>query len=139
MTDHQVLVDQLIRDEGLRFKPYLDSVGKWTIGVGRNLSDVGISHGEAMILLEHDLDEVLTDLAMFPWFVDLDPVRQRVLCNMRFNLGPARFRGFKRTLRLVSEGDYVRAAGAMRESVWATQVKSRATRLIASMISGIDS
>ena len=41
------IYDQLRRDEGVRFKPYQDTVGKWTIGVGRNLSDKGINWVEA--------------------------------------------------------------------------------------------
>lgn len=45
------LKEELIRDEGLRLKPYRDTVGKLTIGVGRNLDDVGITKDEAMHLL----------------------------------------------------------------------------------------
>ena len=30
-------------NEGLRSKPYVDTVGKVTIGVGRNLTDRGLS------------------------------------------------------------------------------------------------
>lgn len=37
------LQEQLIRDEGVRKFPYKDTVGKTTIGVGRNLDDVGLS------------------------------------------------------------------------------------------------
>src|SRR5688572_26548191 len=98
-THRQKLVDQLLLHEGLRLKPYPDTKGKITIGVGRNLSDKGITHSEAMLLLDHDLDECITDLASFPWFAGLDPVRQRVLIDMRLNLGPTGFRSFKRTLR----------------------------------------
>ena len=137
-TDRQVLVDQLIVHEGLRLMPYVDTVGKVTIGVGRNLTDNGISHAEAMLLLDHDLDEAMTDLSTFPWFAALDPVRQRVLVDMRFNLGPSRFRSFKRMLRMVSEQNYQQAAASMRASLWAQQVKSRATRLIAMMQAGVD-
>ena len=35
--------------EGRRLKPYTDTVGKLTIGYGRNLTDVGISDEEARI------------------------------------------------------------------------------------------
>ena len=112
MTQHQTLIDQLIQHEGLLLKPYMDTVGKITIGCGRNLSDVGISHAEAMMLLDHDLDAAVADLASFPWFATLDAVRQRAVCDMRFNLGPSRFRSFKRMLRMMSEGDYPRAAAA---------------------------
>ena len=33
---------QLKAHDGLRLKPYRDSVGKLTVGVGRNLDDVGL-------------------------------------------------------------------------------------------------
>lgn len=44
--DMAMLLSELSRDEGRRLKPYLDTVGKTTIGVGRNLTDVGISEDE---------------------------------------------------------------------------------------------
>ena len=50
--DTDKLLSDLVRDEGLRLRPYADTVGKTTIGVGRNLTDVGISHDEALALLE---------------------------------------------------------------------------------------
>lgn len=139
MTDRQALVDQIIQHEGLRLRPYTDTVGKTTIGVGRNLSDVGISNAEAMLLLDHDLDEAITDLVgSFPWFVTLDPIRQRVMADMRFNLGASRFRGFQRMLRAMSEQDYPLAAAAMRKSLWYSQVKQRGKRLVHMMLTGED-
>ncbi len=42
------LRQMLIRHEGLRRKPYRDTVGKLTIGAGRNLDDVGITREEAL-------------------------------------------------------------------------------------------
>ena len=138
MTDRQRLVEQLLLHEGLRLKPYTDSVGKLTIGVGRNLTDKGISKAEAMTLLDHDIDECVTDLATFPWFAGLDPVRQRVLVDLRFNLGPKGFRSFARTLASVEQGDYVTAGEQMLQSRWASQVSFRADRLARMMRSGLD-
>ena len=136
-TDRQMLVDELVRDEGLRLKPYLDTVGKWTLGVGRNLSDKGISSREAFDLLDHDLNECVADLAgEFPWFVKLDAVRQRVVVNMRFNLGPSRFRQFKQTIAAIAAGDYVKASEQMLKSKWASQVGQRAQRLARMMATG---
>lgn len=139
MSDRQRLVDDLIRDEGLRLKPYMDAVGKITIGVGRNLSDVGLSSREVMDLLGHDIDEAVTDLATFPWYLTLDEVRQRAMTNLRFNLGPRRFRDFKRMIRAMSDGDYQKAGAAMRDSPWYDQVKARATRLVSMILTGKDS
>ena len=43
--------EQLMIDEGFRSKPYSDTVGKLTIGYGRNLDDVGITRNEAFQML----------------------------------------------------------------------------------------
>lgn len=138
MTDRQKLVDQLVQHEGLRLKPYTDTVGKLTIGCGRNLSDKGISSREAFDLLDHDIDEAITDLGTFPWFSGMDPVRQRVLVDMRFQLGATGLRGFRKMLAACGRGDYASAAREMRASQWAQQVPTRAARLIAMMRTGAD-
>jgi lysozyme len=138
MTDRQKLVAQLRMHEGVRSKPYMDSVGKITIGVGRNLSDVGLSDDEIQVLLDDDINEVIRDLTTFPWFPDLDPVRQRVLCDLRFNLGPVRLRGFKAMLRYMSEADHPAAARALQASLWYTQVGTRGPRLVTMLRTGDD-
>lgn len=137
-AEWQALTHQLILHEGLRLKPYLDTVGKWTIGVGRNLTDVGISDAEASLLLEHDLHRCLEDCETFLWFHSLDPIRQRVIVDMRFNLGAAGLRKFTNTLAAVARGDYDAAATGMMKSLWARQVKRRAVRLAEMMRTGVD-
>lgn len=133
------LIEQLLFHEGLRLKPYRDTVGKLTIGVGRNLDDKGITQEEALHLLENDIHEVEAKLRQaLPWIQDLDEVRYRVLVDMGFNLGVAGLLKFKRTLRFVETGNYASAAGAMLESKWARQVKARASRLASMMATGHD-
>ena len=127
----------LIRDEGMKLKPYRDSTGVLTIGVGRNLDANGISTGEAYYLLDNDLDHAIKAcVAKLPWFVTLDPVRQGVLVQMAFNLGIAGLLGFKQTLAAVKRGDYATAAAQMLRSKWAKQVKERASRLAKQMETG---
>lgn len=131
------LREQLILDEGLRLKPYRDSVGKLTIGVGRNLSDVGISMHEAMLLLDNDVDAVEDDLDQrLPWWRGLSEARQLVLANMCFNLGIGRLMGFKNTLAAIKVSDYAAAADGMLASKWAGQVGKRAHRLAKMMREG---
>ena len=73
------LHEMLIRHEGLRLKPYRDTVGKLTVGVGRNLDDVGITREEALMLLNNDIAEVRREVKRaFPWFTRLNLVRQNV-------------------------------------------------------------
>lgn len=128
------LIQQLYTDEGLRLKPYVDTVGKITIGVGRNLSDIGISATEAVALCNHDLDTVEGDLTgRFPWWTTLSEERQEVLANMCFNMGIGKLFGFQNMLTALKAGDYETAAAEMMASGWATQVGDRAKRLAARM------
>lgn len=135
--DVATLMAELKRDEGVRLKPYRDTVGKLTIGAGRNLDDKGISAVEATILLANDIEEVCAALdAELPWWRDLDGVRQRVLANMCFNVGIQKLLTFANTLAAVKAGDYLRASQAMMASKWARQVGPRAIRLATMMRDG---
>jgi lysozyme len=120
----------LLEDEGLRLKPYRDTVGKLTIGIGRNLDDVGISEGEAHFMLVNDITAVQVALHENIRFYDDLPERvQIVLQNMAFNLGVHGLLQFKKFLVFLSEGDWQNASIEMLNSRWAGQVGKRAIRL----------
>lgn len=135
--DMPTLVAELKRDEGVRLKPYTDTVGKLTIGVGRNLTDVGISDDECTFLLESDINRTIAALdRSLPWWRNLTPVRQRVLVNMAFNMGMTGLLTFKNTLAAMQNGSYAAAAAGMLASKWAMQVGARAERLADMMRTG---
>jgi len=126
------LVRDLVRDEGMRLKPYTDTVGKVTIGVGRNLDDVGISETEALDMLDADIDRSIEDLERnLPWLFERPEPVQRALVNMCFNLGWPRLSGFRNMLAALEAGDYDRAAAEALDSRWARQVGARAERIAA--------
>jgi lysozyme len=131
------LYDVLKRDEGLRLQPYRDTVGKLTIGYGRNLDDVGISLGEAEVMLKNDVRKADAEAAKYVWFDGLDEARQAVVICMIYNLGPKGFAGFKNTIASIAAGNYDDAASRMLQSKWATQVGNRAYRLAAAMRTGV--
>jgi lysozyme len=132
-----LLAQELTRDEGIRSKPYLDTVGKSTIGVGRNLTDVGLSDDEILMLLKNDIDRVLDELdRVLPWFRSMSDNRQRCLANMSFNLGLPTLLQFKATLGAMQAGRYDDAAAGMMDSKWARQVGQRAVRLAQMMREG---
>jgi len=131
------IIEQLKRDEGVRLKPYQDSVGKLTIGVGRNLDDVGITPDEADLLLANDVAHASKMLEQsLPWTQGLDDARLGVLLNMTFNMGIGSLMQFRTTLGKIQSGDYAGAAKAMLDSKWAEQVGGRAYRLSIQMESG---
>jgi lysozyme len=124
-----VLINELIRDEGLKLKPYRCTAGKLTIGIGRNIEDRGISKPEAMMLLNNDIDIIEGELdRAIPWWRELDEPRQRALVNMAF-MGVPRLMGFKRMLAALKDKDFRIAADEALRSQWAGQVGRRATRV----------
>ena len=132
------LREQLIKHEGLRLKPYKDTVGKLTVGVGRNLDDVGITHDEAMQMLTNDITRVANEVEKaFGWFKSLDTVRQDAILNMVFNVGLPRFLGFKKMLEALRVQRYSVAAKEALDSKWATQVGPRSKDIAIMLEKGI--
>lgn len=124
------LIDVLVRHEGLRNKPYEDTSGHLTIGVGRNLDSLGLSDDEIYYLLKNDIRRCETELDnSFRWYKDLDQVRQEAMINLCFNLGITRLRKFKLALRAMEVKDYEDASDEFLDSLWATQVGQRAVEV----------
>jgi len=133
------LRNQLMRDEGIEYELYLCTEGKQTIGVGRNIEDLGISHDEAMYLLDNDINRILKEMkrhSSFRMFADLSDNRKIVICNMVFNLGITRFLKFKRMIAALNLQKYDIAATEMLDSKWASQVGNRAQNLASLMREG---
>ena len=136
MQINQIILD-LERDEGVRLKPYLDTVGKTTIGVGRNLTDNGITAAEARVLLQNDLFRVANELdRVAPWWREMSQLRQNALVNMAFNLGLPRLLTFKKMMLALENGNFETAWAEAMGSKWAAQVGERANRIADSFIKG---
>lgn len=131
------LAAQLVIDEGKRPRIYVDTVGKITGGVGRNLTDRPFSDDEIALMLSNDITSAEADLDRnLPWWRTLTDARQNVLANMCFNMGIDRLLGFKNTLRFIQTHQYAAGAEGMLDSKWANQVGQRAIRLAEMMRSG---
>jgi lysozyme len=66
--NRQLLAQELLRDEGLRLKPYRCTAGALTIGVGRNLDARGITEAEARFMLANDMEDVWRGVVQaLPW------------------------------------------------------------------------
>lgn len=125
------VVSDLVRDEGYRQYPYRCTAGRLTIGIGRNIDDVGISRTEAEFLLQQDIASSTSDLrTIFTEFGTFPDDIQRVLINMRFQLGFKRFRAFKKMIEAVRNRQWPEMVRQMKDSSWYKQVPDRAKRLI---------
>jgi lysozyme len=124
------LREDLIAEEGVRLKPYLCPAGKTTIGVGRNLDDVGITQDEAMEMLDNDIDRVNAQLAKaLPWLETKSPDVQRAIANMTFQMGIGALLKFKKMLAAIQARDYNAARREALNSAWAKQTPQRAKRV----------
>ncbi len=113
------------RHEGRRRRPYKDSEGVLTVGVGHNL-EVEImarswSDSEIDRLLGGDIAAAAagakTLVSAAAWR-GLGAARREVLVEMVFQLGRSGVRGFRRFREALEAGDFEWAAGEMLYSKW---------------------
>ena len=116
----------LIKHEGLKLKPYKDTRGILTIGVGRNLEDNGIEQDEALYMLKNDIKKAKQELReIFEGFNKLPDNVRLVLIDMIFNLGETRFLKFKHMISAVKNKDWKNMIKEMKDSKWCKELKNR--------------
>lgn len=123
--------------EGLNLKPYECPTGYITIGYGRNIQQNGITIAEAEMLLDNDIDRVITELEKWlSVFNELSENRKAALIDMSYNLGFNKLFQFRNFLAALQKKDFELAAKEMLDSKWAAQVGNRATVLANMMKEG---
>lgn len=109
----------LATDEGVKNKPYRDTVGKLSIGIGRSLEDVGISSDEIALMLDNDINRAEAGARrLVRDFDGLTDARKCVVVSMVFNIGEAKVKTFTITLGCINAGQWQAAALGMRSSLW---------------------
>lgn len=152
-------MQQLELHEGCQLKPYQDTTGHWTIGVGYNITDRGlqplervlgrnlrpsyaeieIDRDEALEMLADDIIRIYTCLERnWGYFSTLDPIRQRVAIDFVFNVGGKTALTFKHTTKAAQEGRLLDTVFGLMRSEWAHQVGDRAERLARMWFTGED-
>lgn len=127
----------LIRHEGYRLHPYTDTVGKITIGIGRNLTDQGLSDLEVSNLFQNDVNYFHKELwTNFFWYRELETDRQIALIDLCF-MGFKRFCEFKDMIDCLSKGDMTGAAAALLDSKYAEEVHQRAEDIATILDKGV--
>ena len=138
---------QLMIDEGVEYKIYLDHLGYETFGIGHLVKESDPEHGQEVgtpvsterveEAFEKDLDTALEDCKRLygesTWSLDFPCEVQEILVNMAFNLGATRLAQFKNFTKALEEQDWKKAAVEGRDSRWHKQVYNRAERLMVRM------
>lgn len=134
--DREEFEKHLVWAEAERLYLYKDSQGIYTIGVGHNIQEKGISKRASRVILQDDIDEVFNDVRNLDYFAALDPVRQLVVADMVFNLGLTKFIRFVKLNAALAIHDYTLAAHEMIDSKWFRQTGRRARKLVRAMRTG---
>ena len=128
----ETLIERIKRHEGLRLRPYRDSLGNASIGYGHYLR-IPINENAALTILRNDIANACLAAYNLPAAVisagGITEGRKEVLIEMIFNLGFHGVLGFKRMLKAIEKEDFDLAAREMLDSLWALQVKDRAREL----------
>jgi len=129
------VLQDLVRYEGLRLKPYRCTSNKLTIGYGRNLDDNGISIQEANLLLFSDVFRVIESLmAKLDTFSSQPAAVQTILIEMGYQLGIGGLLEFRRFLSALNVKDYKVARDELTSSKWAKQTPVRAMAMSAYLL-----
>ncbi len=139
--------------EGCVLKPYYDTEGKLSIGIGRCIDTnpfteaelkavgdwkKGITRNAALMLLRNDVARCQKELPQQIEFYDkLDLERKYALLDMSFQLGIKGLLGFKKMLGAMKYGNWGQAAKECLNSKYARQVPARAKRIARLIKEGI--
>jgi lysozyme len=136
----ELLRQELVADEGVRFKLYRCPAGFITGGIGWNFDANGIPPEVVEVLYQISTRRAEADLDRIDpgWREHPDAV-QRAMINLVFNMGPAGWAKFKNTRAALARKDYAAAALGLSRSLWAKQVQpSRVQRIIAQVKGAAD-
>jgi lysozyme len=126
----QKLKSLLVHHRAYKQFPHVDIKGNLVVGLGRNLTDRGISTVEAFYLLDDDIIYFTTKLNhILPFFASLSEARQIVLIDICFDIGINDLLQLKDVILALADKDYERAADHLLTSKWALQVSERASTL----------
>lgn len=129
----------IIHHEGIRYRPYKDSLGLWTVGVGHLIGDGKtlppeydreFTHDEVMQMFEKDYQHHKQAAEKIPGYENVNDKGQGALIDLTFNMGPAWYKKWPNFTRNLKEGDTEGAAESLENSKWYTQVGRRAPTIV---------
>jgi lysozyme len=132
----------IIGHEGVRYRPYKDSRGLWTVGVGHLIGngtslppawDRQFTESEVLGLFEKDYEEHRRAAENIPGFNKMNIAGKAALTDLTFNMGPHWIKKWPNTAKKLEAGDFEGVASDLEQSKWYTQVGNRAPKIVGLM------
>lgn len=143
------IIPLLRQEEGIRYNPYIDSLGYPTIGVGFKLGPSGaplshytfsLSDNTINAWLQDNVNGTLasmqSDSEIATALAHCNQERKDILTSMAYQMGVSGLAGFHCALSAMAAEDWTEAATQMLDSSWARQTPERAQRHADVMRSG---
>lgn len=131
--------------EGVRYRPYKDSLGLWTVGVGHLIGngrslppDMNreFSHEEVVNLFNADYEHHKKAAMSIPGFGKFNKTGQAALVDLTFNMGPRWISKFKQTAKAIAAGNAEGTASGLENSLWYRQVGRRGPAIVSMIRAG---
>lgn len=133
------------RHEGVKNKPYKDSLGLWTVGVGHLIGDGKtlppdmnrtFSDEEVNAMFEEDYAAHKKYAQQIPGWSELNSTGQGALTDLTFNMGGKWYKRWPSFTNNIAQGNTEGAAAALENSKWYGQVGKRAPEVVAMVRAG---
>ena len=143
--EYESIKQMVIANEGWRTKPYKDSRGLWTVGVGHLIGngktlpkewDRELTNEEVRQLFEKDFDEHLKQAQKTPGWDKANEAGRAGLIDLTYNMGGYWYTKFKKAAAFLKDGNFKDAALELKNSAWYKQVGGRAPVTISLISSG---
>ena len=137
------LIDNIKANEGFSEYVYRDSLGFLTVGYGFKCDSLTsdelelnknryepMSKEVACKILELKLQKLQNEVfAKLKWLKSQPKQVQSIVIEMAYQMGVSGMLGFKNTLKLIENKEYLKASNNMLKSKWAKQTPNRAKKL----------
>lgn len=149
MNQNSEIISLLRQEEGVRYKPYIDSLGYPTTGVGFKLGPQGASLSHYTFTLSDKIidawlcenieiiqSRMLQEGEISCALTRCNHARQDILISMAYQMGVTGLRGFHLMLSAIVAENWNDASAQMLSSTWSKQTPARAQRHADVMRSG---
>ena len=145
VAGYELAKNTILKHEGFKTRPYKDSKGLWTVGVGHLIGDGKslpkeydreFSKEEIQALYEEDFKEHKKAAEKIPGYNNLNEKGQTALIDLTFNMGPSWYKKWPMLVKQLEAGDIEGAAKNLEGSDWYKQVKSRGPEVVALLRQG---
>lgn len=143
--DDKWIMDMIKKHEGVRTRPYKDSLGLWTVGVGHLIGDGKslppewnreFTMAEIDALFAKDFEEHKKAAQKIPGYDKANKATQGALIDLTFNMGASWYKKWPSFIKALVGGNMQQAAEELQNSKWYQQVKGRAADIVALIKSG---